>query len=188
MNKQELQNEFWNKIYDDYAKVILNIAADILKDEYLAQDVVQEVMYKYYVYLRENDVEFEKSWLIKVTKNVSFNLVKKLKHELDYIDFEMCIRDRCSNSHAGADRSIKTCFAACVVLQRNSCGSSDINGRREMYFLEDRQQLEDRIFRNSDSGCSNTGRDKRRERNRIRRLLADVLRSNRKRNNEDARD
>ena len=41
MNKQELQNEFWNKIYDDYAKVILNIAADILKDEYLAQDVVQ---------------------------------------------------------------------------------------------------------------------------------------------------
>ena len=88
MNKQELQNEFWNKIYDDYAKVILNIAADILKDEYLAQDVVQEVMYKYYVYLRENDVEFEKSWLIKVTKNVSFNLVKKLKHELDYIDFD----------------------------------------------------------------------------------------------------
>lgn len=68
MNKQELQNEFWNKIYDDYAKVILNIAADILKDEHLAQDVVQEVMYKYYVYLRENDVEFEKSWLIKVTK------------------------------------------------------------------------------------------------------------------------
>ena len=68
MNKQELQNEFWNKIYDDYAKVILNIAADILKDEYLAQYVVQEVMYKYYVYLRENDVEFEKSWLIKSNK------------------------------------------------------------------------------------------------------------------------
>lgn len=88
MNKQVLENEFWNKIYDDYAEVILNTSAGILKDVHLAEDVVQEVMYRYYIYLRENNVEFEKTWLITVARNVSFNLVKKLKHELDYMDFE----------------------------------------------------------------------------------------------------
>lgn len=88
MKKKALENEFWNKIYDDYAEIILNTAFNILKDEYLAEDIMQEVMYKYYVYIRENDIQYEKTLLIKVTKNMSMNLLKKTKREVVYEDFE----------------------------------------------------------------------------------------------------
>lgn len=89
MKKKVLENEFWNKIYEDYAEIILNTAFCILKDEYLAEDVMQEVMYKYYVYRRENDIQYEKPLLIKVTKNMSMNLLKKTKREVAYEDFNL---------------------------------------------------------------------------------------------------
>lgn len=66
-----------NEIVDEYGQDLFKIAYVKLKSETDAEDIVQEVFYKYIKYpLEFKNLEQEKHWLFKVTVNLCKNLLK----------------------------------------------------------------------------------------------------------------
>ena len=89
-------NEYIEKAVENYSDAMLNAAYSILKSTADAEDVVQEAFLKY---IRKrpvfNSEEHEKAWLIKVSANISKNmLLFRLKREtFDIDDFENKTKD-----------------------------------------------------------------------------------------------
>lgn len=76
-----LKDKDFEEFYNKYSSLILNVAMKYLKDEYLAEDVMQEVMFKIYTNPEENEIESDSAWLTKITRNLSLNILKKMKYE-----------------------------------------------------------------------------------------------------------
>lgn len=77
----EKEKEF-NKVYRRYSALILNIAYQYLKDSQLAEEVMQEVMFRYYVHMNDSNLVYLKSWLSTIAKNLCINILKKRKYEV----------------------------------------------------------------------------------------------------------
>lgn len=70
-------DEYINRIVKAYSDSLLKTAFAILKSTADAEDVVQEVFIKLIIKQPEfNDKEHEKAWLLRVTINLSRNLLK----------------------------------------------------------------------------------------------------------------
>lgn len=64
-----------DEIIDKYTKMIYRIAYIYLKNVGDAEDIVQEVLIKYFMNDKEfNDEEHEKNWIIRVTVNLCKNI------------------------------------------------------------------------------------------------------------------
>ncbi|MBO6522527.1 MAG: RNA polymerase sigma-70 factor [Balneolaceae bacterium] len=86
----ESENQFTEKefreLYLNYYPIIFKVAVYILKEEEAAEDTVQEIFIK----LWENPsllsgVEYIKSYLISMTKNLAFDKLKAQKKESEHI-------------------------------------------------------------------------------------------------------
>lgn len=86
-------------IYNKYSTLVLNIAMKYLEDEYLAEDVMQEVMFKVYTSMDEKEIKSDSAWLTQITKNLSLNILKKMKFEYTSDEIDM-IRDMRSMDEA----------------------------------------------------------------------------------------
>lgn len=67
--------------YNRYSTWVLNVAMYYLEDEYLAEDVMQEVMFKAYISKDDIEIQSESAWLTKITRNLSLNVLRKMKYE-----------------------------------------------------------------------------------------------------------
>lgn len=79
----------FDEVYRKHSTLILNIAHQYLKDEHLAEEVMQEVLFRYYVHMNDKDIVYKKSWLITIAKNLCINILKKRKFELSSHEIEL---------------------------------------------------------------------------------------------------
>lgn len=82
--------ERFKQIYYKYRSLMFHIAHDILSDEYLAEDVIQNVFLKIISEFENLDFSDEnktKSFIAIITKNTAISEYRKRKKEL-YLDFE----------------------------------------------------------------------------------------------------
>lgn len=74
----------FEKLYNNYNKLIYSIAYSILKNKQDAEDVVQIVFEKLYLIDKEKlPNRNESSWLYSVTKNETINYLKRNKNNID---------------------------------------------------------------------------------------------------------
>mgnify|MGYP004471146541 FL=1 len=74
----------FEKLYNNYNKLIYNIAYSILKNKQDAEDVVQIVFEKLYLIDKEKlPNRNESSWLYSITKNETINYLKHNKNNID---------------------------------------------------------------------------------------------------------
>ena len=74
----------FEKLYNNYNKLIYNIAYSILKNKQDAEDVVQIVFEKLYLIDKEKlPNRNESSWLYSITKNETINYLKRNKNNID---------------------------------------------------------------------------------------------------------
>lgn len=77
MNNFHYENEFFQRVIEQYSNMIVRIAFQKLRSQDEAEDILQEVLIK----LLEHNLEFEnerhlKAWLIRVTVNLCKNSLK----------------------------------------------------------------------------------------------------------------
>ncbi|MBQ3499255.1 MAG: RNA polymerase sigma factor [Clostridia bacterium] len=78
MNSSFGTDEYIEKIVRTHSKRLLSASYAILKSVPSAEDAVQEVFIKLITKQpRFNDAEHEKAWLLRVTVNISLNMLKK---------------------------------------------------------------------------------------------------------------
>ena len=74
----------FEKLYNNYNKLIYSIAYSILKNKQDAEDIVQIVFEKIYLIDKEKlPNKNETSWLYSVTKNETINYLKRNKNNID---------------------------------------------------------------------------------------------------------
>lgn len=74
----------FEKLYNNYNKLIYSVAYSILKDKQDAEDVVQTVFEKLYLIDKEKlPNRNESSWLYSITKNETINYLKRNKNNID---------------------------------------------------------------------------------------------------------
>ena len=74
----------FEKLYNNYNKLIYNIAYSILKNKQDAEDIVQIVFEKLYLIDKEKlPNRNESSWLYSITKNETINYLKRNKNNID---------------------------------------------------------------------------------------------------------
>ena len=74
----------FEKLYNNYNKLIYNIAYSILKNKQDAEDIVQIVFEKLYLIDKEKlPNRNESSWLYSITKNETINYLKHNKNNID---------------------------------------------------------------------------------------------------------
>ena len=74
----------FEKLYNNYNKLIYNISYSILKNKQDAEDIVQIVFEKLYLIDKEKlPNRNESSWLYSITKNETINYLKRNKNNID---------------------------------------------------------------------------------------------------------
>ena len=74
--------EDFETIYNKYSLLVLNVAYQYLKDEHLAEEVMQEVMFRYYQHQHDEALVYKKAWMITIAKNLCINILKKRQYEI----------------------------------------------------------------------------------------------------------
>ena len=83
----------FERLYNEYKKLMKYIAKDMLRDEYLAEDAVHEAFIKLTRYINgvnESDSHKTKAFIVIIIKSVCLDMIRKDKHDkafgLDEID------------------------------------------------------------------------------------------------------
>lgn len=71
----------FDETYELYKNIVLQTAAFYTRNKYTAEDIMQEVFLRYYVYIKHAKVNKEKQWLLTTTKNMAYNYVRDHKRE-----------------------------------------------------------------------------------------------------------
>lgn len=89
----------FDAIYEAFHKGVYYTAWCYTGSSHTAEDITQEVFLKYYLYTRISTVDSPKAWLMTLSRNLSLNHKRKLKHEtlLDMEEHEAEFADESSN-------------------------------------------------------------------------------------------
>lgn len=69
-------------VYDRFRKPVFILALSIVKDYCLAEDIMQEVFLKLIInHAKYKNITKIKTWILTVTRNLSIDYLRKLKHE-----------------------------------------------------------------------------------------------------------
>lgn len=82
IESEEDKSKF-ERLYNNYRKLMKYVAIEKLKDEYLAEDAVHEAFIKLARYIKgidENDSRKTKAFLVIVVKSVCIDMIRKQKH------------------------------------------------------------------------------------------------------------
>lgn len=79
--ENNLNEKDFDEFYSTYATLVMNVAMIYLKDEYYAEDIMQEVMFKVYTIPKDKKIESGYAWIAKITRNMCLNFLKKMKFE-----------------------------------------------------------------------------------------------------------
>ena len=81
-----MDNQDFNRIYDEHYRLVMATAKNIIDDDRLCEDVCQEVFIKFLRSGQGIDPKEIRFWLLRVTRNAALDYRKKLK--LDTIKTE----------------------------------------------------------------------------------------------------
>lgn len=81
-NLSKCSIEVFESLYNEFKVNVYAIALSILKDNKLAEDVLQETFIKLYLHLKSNEINNVKAWLISVSRNTALDLYRKRVHEI----------------------------------------------------------------------------------------------------------
>ena len=113
---EKIKDEKVEEIINKYFKLLFKIAYNYTLDAFKAEDIVQEVFLKFYRARNTfNDDEHIKNWLIRVTKNLSLNAVKKKKIVLLNDEYINNLQD-----NSVSDNSLREEMMNCVLSLKDS--------------------------------------------------------------------
>lgn len=72
-----MKKESFGRVYDEYHKLVLHVAFDILRDYDLAEDVCQEVFIKLYEKIDNLDEDRVKGWLLRCGQRKAIDFVRR---------------------------------------------------------------------------------------------------------------
>jgi RNA polymerase sigma-70 factor, ECF subfamily len=75
-----------NRWYEDYSQDIFRYAYFLINDRYQAKDIVQDTFLRAYKHMDSFDGENVKSWLFRITRNLSIDYIRKKKPIAYYLD------------------------------------------------------------------------------------------------------
>ena len=97
----QLQNKSekaFEEIYQKYHKLVFYVALQIVKDEDVAQDIMQDTFVKFMKQIDHYEDQGKiKQYLTTISKNLSLNYIKKAKKEESYDDTKVGTRKQISN-------------------------------------------------------------------------------------------
>lgn len=76
MGKEFIGSPEFDNIYETYKSHIFQTILMYTKDWYAAEDIMQEVFMRYYIYMEHTRVENPKSWLMVTAKNMALNYIR----------------------------------------------------------------------------------------------------------------
>ena len=98
---KQLQNKSekaFEEIYQKYHKLVFYVALQIVKDEDVAQDIMQDTFVKFMKQIDHYEDQGKiKQYLTTISKNLSLNYIKKAKKEESYDDTKVGTRKKPSN-------------------------------------------------------------------------------------------
>ncbi len=104
MGEESLRKAEFDTTYEKYKDVVLQTAVLCTHNQHTAEDIMQEVFLRYYIYMGHTKVTKVKAWLLITTKNMSYNYVRDHKRET-LIDV-----DEQSADFFGSDNSAENIF------------------------------------------------------------------------------
>lgn len=72
-----MRKDCFDKVYEDYHKLVIHVAFDILQDHNLAQDVCQEVFIKLHQKIERLDEDKIKGWILRNTQRKAIDFWRK---------------------------------------------------------------------------------------------------------------
>lgn len=72
-----MRRENFCHVYEEYHKLVIHLAYDVLKDYALAEDVCHEVFIKFYEKIEELDEERVKGWLLRCGRRKAIDFVRR---------------------------------------------------------------------------------------------------------------
>lgn len=85
---KERDEEYFEKIYNEYYSLVKYVVYDILKDIEDTQDICQDVFLTLYEKIDQYEGKNFKYWLLQIAKNKALNHLKKRKLENTYVSQE----------------------------------------------------------------------------------------------------
>ncbi|MCI8814034.1 MAG: sigma-70 family RNA polymerase sigma factor [Lachnospiraceae bacterium] len=83
-----MKRESFNRIYEEYHRLVIHVAFDILRDYDLAQDVCQEVFFKFYEKIEVLDEDKIKGWMLRNAQRKTIDFLRKAyrKREIPVVE------------------------------------------------------------------------------------------------------
>lgn len=72
-----MERKCFNRIYEEYHRLVIHVAFDILRDYDLAQDVCQEVFVKFHEKIEGLDEDKIKGWMLRNARRKTIDFVRK---------------------------------------------------------------------------------------------------------------
>lgn len=101
-----LRKAEFDATYQEYKDIVLQTAMLSTHNRHTAEDIMQEVFLRYYIYMGHTEVTKAKSWLLVTAKNMSYNYVRDHKREI-LVDV-----DEQTAEYFGSDKSPEDKFFA----------------------------------------------------------------------------
>lgn len=81
MGIESEREEGFNAVYREYRKLVYRIAYHYTYNIYDAEDITQDVFFRYYIFAQTSDVNYIRNWMITTAKNVALNHMKHASYE-----------------------------------------------------------------------------------------------------------
>ena len=100
MNTESINESLYRKVYAEKKELVFLTALRYVDhNEYVAEEIMQDVFEKLYFNCEKMDEEYLTGWLLKTTRNEALNYRKKAKHEIpqDDIILTMDLHKSCAS-------------------------------------------------------------------------------------------
>ena len=81
MENESIRKMEFDAAYAVHKESVYQVAMLYLRNQHTAEDIMQEVFLRYYIYTEHNEVKSVKGWLLRVTKNLASNYRRDHRRE-----------------------------------------------------------------------------------------------------------
>lgn len=82
VEKESIRKSEFDVIYAANSEGVLQMAMLHTRNLHIAEDIMQEVFLRYYIYTEHNQVESARGWLLKATRNMASNYRRDHRREI----------------------------------------------------------------------------------------------------------
>ena len=93
MRYDKEKEQAFEYLYETYHKDIYRVSLYYTKDEYIAQDIAQKVLFELYLHFDNVDMEKVRAYLMRATRNTCFNWLRDTNREIRQDSFQTLPED-----------------------------------------------------------------------------------------------